>query len=339
MLEKIQYREDTVTSRRYKENYLSGIEKVIQKREQDACLKRDIYSKDIFCNQETYREDLKQMLGWPLNEKGVRTVPDATFEQVADEEKCTIYRVTIKVLEGLELTGLFFKKVGTKPLVVVQHGKEGTPELISNLYGDTCNYNEIVERVLQEEVHVFAPQLLLWSNETYQVEYDRIALDARLKRVGSSITALEVYGIMRILDYFEAQDYVSTFGMVGLSYGGFYTLYATAIDTRIQSAVSCSFFNKRSEIAWPDWTWYHSAELFDDAEIACLIYPRKLCIEVGKQDAGFPVQYAVETFEKLKNMCEKVGLDWVKFIAFDGTHEFCKDDEPIKKLVREIRRK
>ncbi len=339
MLEKIQYREETVTSKGYKENYLRGVEKVIQNREKEAQLKREWYSRDIFQNPEKYREDLKQMLGWPLNEKGARTIPDAKIEKLAEEKHCTIYRVSIQVLEGFEITGLFFRKEGKKPLVIVQHGGSGTPEMISNLYGDTYNYNEMAERVMQEDVHVFAPQLLLWNKENYQVEYDRIALDARLKRVGSSITALEIYGIMRILDYFEVQDYVSTFGMVGLSYGGFYTLYTTAIDTRIQSAVSCSFFNKRSEIAWPDWTWYHSAEMFDDAEVASLIYPRKLCIEVGKEDDYFPVSYAIETFEKLQKMCEKVGVDWVEFIVFEGEHEFCKDDEPIKKLAREIWRK
>jgi len=236
------------------------------------------------------------------------------------------------------MAGLFFKQDGRnkKPLVLVQHGGLGTPELISGVYGNTSNYNDMLQRVRENDVHVFAPQLLIWGDQ-YKTKFDRRAIDARLKRVGSSITAIEVFGLTRILDYFEQQEYVSSFGMVGLSYGGFYTLCTTAVDTRIKAAISCSFFNKRDAIGWSDWTWFKSAEKFDDAEIACLIYPRKLYIEVGDNDELFNYKYAVESFEQVKTMCKQVGTEWVEFKVFDGAHEFCKDDEPIKELVNSIK--
>ena len=187
------------------------------------------------------------------------------------------------------------------------------------------------------DVNVFAPQLLLWGAATYQVEFDRVALDARLKRVGSSITALEIYGITRILDYFEVQEYVSSFGMVGLSYGGFYTLFTAAVDTRIKSAISCSFFNSRKDYAWSDWTWFRSAETFSDSEIACLVYPRKLCIEVGRQDELFDIERARAEIERLKEMSRKVNAGWLEIREFEGKHEFCRDEEPLKQLVDEIK--
>ena len=34
-------------------------------------------------------------------------------------------------------------------------------------------------------------------------------------------------------------------------------------------------------------------------------------------------------YDKLKAACSEVGTDWLKFVAFEGVHEFCKDDEPI----------
>lgn len=37
--------------------------------------------------------------------------------------------------------------------------------------------------------------------------------------------AVEIYGITRILDYFESQSYVSKFGMVGLSLDGIHEFY------------------------------------------------------------------------------------------------------------------
>lgn len=339
-MEKIQYREETDTSKKYKEAYLNGIEQVIAAREESACKRRDRYVRNIFQEQERYRKDLSSMLGWPLTKVREHTLPPVKMEQLAEEKQCSVYRVSVEILEGCEMTGLLFRKSGDRcPLVIVQHGGEGTPEVISNFYGNTYNYNEMLERVFAQGVHVFAPQLLLWNKSEYKVGYDRIALDARLKRVGSSITAVEVYGIMRIIDYFEAQDYVSGFGMAGLSYGGFYALFTAALDTRIKSTISCSFYNERSKIAWPDWTWYCAEKLFCDAEVACLIYPRKLCIEVGKNDEVFNVEGARKEIHRLKKMCSEVGLEWLNYMEFDGAHEFCLEDEPLKRLAEDIREK
>ena len=92
----------------------------------------------------------------------------------------------------------------------------------------------------------------------------------------------------------------------------------------------------RDQITWSDWTWQSSAQKFDDAEIACLIYPRKLCIGMGSADELFDCQYSVKSFERLKALCKDVGVDWVKMLVFEGGHEFLKDDEPIKELLRDL---
>lgn len=331
------YREEKEQSKRYKEEYVFGIENIIAERQKKAEQIRKEYATNIFENQEKYRNDFKEMLGWPLVDYEPDGLPEVEMEKLSDEDGYSIFRVRFEILKGLKMTGLFFKMAGDdkKPLVIVQHGGWGTPEKISGFYDDTSNYNHMLERVIKHGVHAFAPQLILWHDD-YEVPFDRKAIDARLKRVGSSITALEVFGITRILDYFETQEYVSNFGMVGLSYGGFYTLFTTAIDTRIKSAVSCSFFNKRDAVSWSDWTWQKSAEKFDDAEIACLVYPRRLCLEIGTKDELFDYKNGLESFEKVKKMCGKHGTDWVSLIVFDGDHEFCKDDEPIERLVKDI---
>lgn len=334
----MKYNENKEMTKSYKEDYVKGFERIIEKLQNNAETIRAKYTENIFSELEKYRNDFKKMLGWPLVNHRADKLPNVEAHLLTKEEGYEIYRMQFEILDGLNMTGLFFKQSGEeeKPLVLVQHGGLGTPELISGIYGNTANYNDMLQRVRKNDVHVFAPQLLLWSDE-YEVEFDRHAIDARLKRVGSSITAIEVFGLTRILDYFEQQKYVSSFGMVGLSYGGFYTLYTTAIDTRIKSAISCSFFNKRDVVGCSDWTWFTSAEKFDDAEVACLIYPRKLYIQVGDRDELFNYKYSVESFEKLKTMCKQVGTEWIDFKVFDGTHEFCLDDEPIQKLVKDIK--
>lgn len=333
----MKYTEETNLTKEYKNNYLKGIEHIIAERQKYAETVRAEYVKNIFSEQDKYRDDLKKMLGWPLVEHHTDKLPQVTSQLLSKEDGYEIYRMQIEVLEGLTLTGLFFKEEGEgkKPLVLVQHGALGTPEVISGVYGDTTNYNDMLMRVRKNHVHAFAAQLLLW-HENYKVDFNRQNIDARLKRVGSSITAVEIYALIRVMDYFEKEDYVSSFGMVGLSYGGFYTLYTTAIDVRIKSAISCSFFNKRDVVGWSDWVWFKSAEKFDDAEVACLVYPRKLYIEIGDNDKTFNCKYGIESFDKLKKLCEPVGTEWVDFKVFAGSHEFCLDDEPIYKLINDI---
>ncbi len=323
----------------YREKYRDGINSLIEKRERDAEKIRREYIKDIFETPEKYREDLKKLFGWPLVNYKAEGLPEVVMcEKLSEDETHTAYRMQLKVLDELVLTGIFFKakEEGKKPLVICQHGGMGTPEMISEFYEIRANYNGMLQKVTKRGVHAFAPQLLLWYTDRYGVEYDRKITDARLKRTGSSITAVEIFAISRVIDYFETQDYVKNFGMVGLSYGGFYTLMTTAIDTRIKSAVSCSFFNTREKHSWTDWSWENIAYKFDDAEIACLVYPRKLCIEMGEKDALFDCKDTIKSFERVKELCANIGTDWVKLITFDGVHEFCKDDAPIEKLVNEL---
>jgi len=335
----MKYREEKDKTKGFKQEYVSGINAVLEKRAEEAGHSRNRYFKDIFKEPEKYRDDFKAMLGWPLTGKEARSEPKVSMELLSGEDGYNVFRMRIEILDDLVMTGVFFKADGEekKPLVILQHGGLGTPELISGIYGDTANYNDMLHRTIRYGVHAFAPQLLLWSGE-YDVPYNRIEIDAKLKRVGSSITAIEVYGIMRVLDYFENQSYVSTFGMFGLSYGGFYTLFTAAVDTRIKSAIASGFFSTRDKYGWADWVWFDYASKFDDAEIACLIWPRKLCLQIGDKDDIFDYTYSVQSFEKIKEYCLKADTNWVDFILFEGGHETYRDDAPIEKMIAELKK-
>ncbi len=336
----MQYREERSFANEYKQTYLNGLENLIARRQAELADERRAATSTIFENAEVHRTAFQSLLGWPLTEPPCTTPPTVKCEELAVEEGYTVSRVNFEILPELWMTALLFKRSGEgkRPLVVVQHGGGGTPELISGIWGSTGNYNDMLQRVLRHDVHVLAPQLLLWTQkEESDVHFDRIRLDARLKRLGSSITAVEVHGIRRMLDYFETTDYVKNFGMVGLSYGGFYTLYTAAVDTRIRSAISCSWFNTRDAHPWPDWTWQNAAACFDDAEVACLVYPRRLCLEIGTRDELFEKEGGEASFARITELCREVGTDWVEFIAFDGKHEFCLDDAPIERLIADLK--
>ena len=303
----MKYQEAKERSRIYKENYVSGLDAIMEAREQECESNRREYCKHLFQHPQQYREELRRMLGWPLVDFQSLRIPVPKSEKLSEEAGYSVYRMQFEILKGLTMTGLLFKADGGKqPLVIFQHGGAGTPEFAAGMYGSSEYYYDVIQKVVTQGAHVFAPQLLLWD-DSYSVSYDRKAIDARLKRVGSSITAVENYGILQIINYFEQEDFVSNFGMAGLSYGGFYTLYTAALDTRIKGAVSCAFFNQRKAYPYSDWTWFQSAKLFDDEEIACLIYPRKLWIELGNRDDLFDCQSGLSAYETLKKLCAVTG--------------------------------
>ena len=222
----MRFKENIDAPKAFKEEYRDGIFSLIESREKELEKVRKEYAKDIFKSPEKYRGDLKEMLGWPLTQKREGGT-SYTQEKLADEDGFEIIRMHFEIFEGVKLTGLLFKITDgeRRPFVIAQHGGLGSPEHVAGINADsTENYHEMIDRILKYGANVFAPQLLIWDEKKYDVPYVRHEIDAKLKRVGSSISAVEIYGIQRIIDYFETQDYVGNIGMIGLSYGGFYSL-------------------------------------------------------------------------------------------------------------------
>ncbi|MBQ7224250.1 MAG: hypothetical protein IJX06_01690 [Clostridia bacterium] len=102
--------------------------------------------------------------------------------------------------------------------------------------------------------------------------------------------------------------------MIGVSYGGFYTLYTLAIDTRIKSAICNVFFNTRDKHDWSDWAWRDSAFIFDDAQVVCLVYPRSLRIQVAKNDELFDYREGEQSFEIVKALCKTARYVTPRFV-------------------------
>ncbi len=328
------YKEERDVTKEAKTMYRDDLLRFIEQRKAAANAARAERWQEILDDQERFRDKFKAMLGYPLTETRPDTPPEMTETILASQDGITVSRMTFTVMDDIRMTGLLFRREGERPLVIAQHGGLGTPELIAGIYDGTANYNDMLERILPYGVHVFASQLLLW-HEDYDVPFNRQEMDVQLKSVGSSITAIEIYGIQRILDWFETKEWVSTFGMIGLSYGGFYTLFTAAADTRIKGALSCSYYCDRNEMkGFPDWRWQNAAWQMQDAEIAALVYPRKLVIGMGDEDPLFAIGDTEREFERLVRLSETVGTDWVSFAKFNGPHEFIKDDRYIEDVIQ-----
>jgi dienelactone hydrolase len=324
------YAEEMSDSIAYREIYAVSVNRYIDNLRSEADKSRGgfITPQSLAADREHYRSEFYKMLGRPLTEYSADLpLPGASKEFIGRDDMGTIYRILIEVTEGFTFYGILFLPVHFDdtmkyPFVISQHGGGGTPELCSDFYTDT-NYTHMTRRVQEKNAVVFAPQLLLWDKNNFSAEYNREDADNDLKQLGSSITALEIFCIMRSIDYFCAQSYIDAdkIGMIGLSYGGFYTMVTAAADTRIKSAYSSCFLNDRLTYNRNDWVWFNAANTFLDAETAALIAPRRLYIEAGKKDMLFDYRSAINEYERLLPYYEAAqALDNLCFNVFDGDH-------------------
>lgn len=335
----MRYTEAGDAGNNYRSIYQQGLETLLQQLQNRAEEQRQATHEMLRTDPEGIRQEIRRFLGWPLIQtRQIGTQVKRQF--VASDDLADIYRLQLEIQPGLWMYGILFLRHTEEPmpLILAQHGGFGTPELCSGFI-DSANYNDMTRRILQKGVHVFCPQLFLWHWQLFgEREYDRRAIDDQLKRAGSSITAIEIDGLQQYLDYLQTLPQVAPerIGMIGLSYGGFYTMLLTALDTRIKACMSSSFFNSaRAHTEFSDCAWAGSEAVFQDAEVAALVYPRKLWIAVGDQDELFPCMSAKEEFSRLQAIHKE--WDGVHFQVFPGVHEFPKDDAGIDFVIQTLR--
>ena len=342
---KFTYREPDATANALRRAYLDGIDTYIRTRNETLSASESARVQAILRDPDAYRAEFCRMLGAPLDTP-VTEMPELLHkDRLFTEHGVTAYRMQFHILGCIPFYGILYVRDESQraPFALVSHGGLGTPELCSGLLdGGSANYNDMVVRVLDRGINVFAPQLLLWSLERFPVrdaddqQQDalRFRRDDRLKKTGSSITALEIYALRVMLNYFERQPYVDAnrIGMVGLSYGGFYTMYTTAAEPRIRAALSACAFNDRLCVDFPDWTWEASAARFPDPAVMALIAPRPIWLAVGRQDWLFRIEHAQAAYDRFVAAAGDAGAS-VHWAPFDGTHEFCPDDAPLDQFA------
>lgn len=324
-----------------RDEYKNTINQLLKKKLKKADEKRKSRILEIDQHPEKYRKELIEMLGWPLTEYS-NDIPNAKETILHEEGDIIISKVEFLILESVKFYGLLFSHKSKRlPLVIFQHGASGKVEICSDmLEGGSWNYNNCVKRILSKNVNVFVPQLLLWNTiekSAVDTDYNRLEIDANFKQLGGSITALEVYEIMKSIDYFINDERVigDKVSMMGLSYGAFYTFMSSAIDVRIKAALACCWYNDRFSMPRDgDWAWFDSASKFFDNELIRLIYPRYLCVANADNDQLISAKAATEQMRNYETLFGK--SDNLDFVVFNGRHEFLKDDEYIEKTIQKL---
>lgn len=314
----------------------------IQKRSEKSCACRDKY---LYMPEQKKRKALRSMLGAPLNAARKERPVGFSSEVLWQTEEMTAERCRLEVEPGFYFSGILYRRREQEEknaLIFALHGGGGTPERIGDLFIDSANYNHMVKRILLPGTMVFAPQLLLWNEEIFGSGYDRWEIAKRLIQLGGSITALELFCLQRSLDYFETLEEVdrARIGVIGLSYGGMYALHAGALDVRFSATYSSCWFSDRRRHNWNDWIYFGQERKMFDAEVASLVFPRRLFIEVADRDEAFPAADAEQELQRLEGYAGICGYQ-SRFRAkrFGGTHELDTDSGMLNEFLNYLRRK
>jgi dienelactone hydrolase len=275
------------------------------------------------------RQAFAASIGYPP--PGSANTEPPVFKQIGEDSIGTYYRTSISIVLGVHAEGLYIVPKGKKgklPLIISMHGGGGSPEVA--LFHGGANYHDMVRGGVKRGYAVFAPQHL-FNAPGYPGDI-RNRIDDRLRLVGTSLTAIEIAKITRSLDVLLKRPELDPHrvAMVGLSYGGYYTLVATALEPRIKAAVSSCYFGvqegryERDELGVPsDFRFSDRFTLFQDTEIVALICPRPLQIQAGATDDYDHREPGRKIAPRAAQYYERLGKsDDFQFTVFEGGHEF-----------------
>lgn len=296
----------------------------------------DYFSVETYENSlYPYREQLGDYLGYPPPK--ARKGKVSRFEKIGEDKYSVIYRVWIKVVEGVHAYGIYMvpKNIeGKAPLIVAIHGGGGNPEAIVGL--DTrINYHFFGQEAVKRGYAVWAPGLTMlsgYANDPKIPGVSRDILDKQLRMLGSSIIGLEIYKIIestKTLIHERAEIDSKNVGMTGLSWGGYFTMYAAALCPFIKAAaISGNFRDSEAELnKIMDFNLINSLtnsfDGFGYFQAIGMICPRPCLVQLGEQDSLFGMGEARAEAKRASFFYEQLGMeDNFKFASHPGGHEF-----------------
>ncbi len=322
-------------------NRLALIEAAGERKRAFADLKTDSlenFEKTIAPYREKFRTEVIGDFERPLLPPNPRTRPC----QVGD--KTLSYEVVLDVMESggekviaygiLTLPkDLDLKSGERRPVVVCQHGLEGTPQ---DVVGEPhyTSYKAFATRLAERGFITFAPQNGYKYFDLFRMQ------QFKAQSIGKTLFSLIVPQHRQITDWLAAQPWVDPdkIAFYGLSYGGKSAMRIPPLVERYCLSICSGDFN--------EWVWKNAATdaeslrysyankgeyeifewnlggTFNYAEMAALICPRPFMVERGHFDGVAPDEQVAFEFAKVRHLYEaKLGLkDRCEIEWFAGPH-------------------
>ncbi|VTR99790.1 secreted protein : Uncharacterized protein OS=Singulisphaera acidiphila (strain ATCC BAA-1392 / DSM 18658 / VKM B-2454 / MOB10) GN=Sinac_6095 PE=4 SV=1: DLH: Abhydrolase_5 [Gemmata massiliana] len=233
--------------------------------------------------------------------------------RVYDEKTWTGYEVVLDVYDDVFAYGILLLpkdlKPGEKrPVVVCQHGLEGTPRHTIDVEQRTV-YNHFSRRLVELGYIVYAPQNPYYGENVFR------QLQRKANPLKLSLFSFIIRQHQRTLDWLETLPNVDPkrIAFYGLSYGGKTAMRVPAVEKRYCLSICSGDFNEwigknvsvdldRSYMWTREYEMYEFdlGNTFNYAEMAYLIAPRPFMVERGHDDGVGTDEMVAYEFAKVR---------------------------------------
>jgi len=215
-----------------------------------------------------------------------------------------------------------------RPVVVVQHGRNGLPR--ETIDRKVSAYNDFGGELADRGFVVFAPHNLYRGEDRYRW------LDRKANTVRATLFSFILGQHDRILEWLGSLPFVDAdrIAFYGLSYGGETAVRIPPLLEKYAVVICSGDFNQWTRkvaatdqpwgfmrtIEWemPYWDWGHR---FDYAELSYLIFPRPFMVERGHLDLVGRDQWVAHEYGKVRFLYAQLGLvDRTEIEFFQGAH-------------------
>ncbi|HEV8292078.1 MAG TPA: dienelactone hydrolase family protein, partial [Tepidisphaeraceae bacterium] len=204
-----------------------------------------------------------------------------------ETERYSVYAIRWPAVRDVWGEGLLLTPKNGKPVasVVAIPDARQSPEQIAGVIAGTSPRSQFARRLAESGCRVIVPVLI---DRKVEARNGRAKLSSRefLYRpsfeLGRHLIGYEIQKILAAVDWLSKED--PNVGVIGYAEGGMLALYSAALDPRIKSACVSSYFSDRRSM-WQepiDRNVFGLLEQFGDAELASMIAPRAVTIEVAR---------------------------------------------------------
>jgi dienelactone hydrolase len=277
--------------------------------------------------RERFRQDGVGVFDAPYVPLNPRT------RKVAETERWAAWDVVLDVWPDVFAWGVLVvpKDVAAgerRPVVVVQHGRNGLPR--DTIDRQVSAYNDFGAVLADRGFVVFAPHNLYRGEDRYRW------LDRKANTVRATLFSFILGQHERILDWLGSLPFVDAgrIAFYGLSYGGETAVRIPPLLEKYALSICSGDFNQWTRkvaatdqpwsfmrtIEWemPYWNWGHT---FDYAELAYLMLPRPFMVERGHLDLVGRDQWVAHEYAKVRFLYAQLGLvDRTEIEFFQGAH-------------------
>jgi dienelactone hydrolase len=253
--------------------------------------------------------------------------------KVGETDRWTAWDVVLDVWPDVFAWGVIVIPKGIaagerRPVVVVQHGRNGLPR--ETIDRRVSFYNDFGSALADRGFVVFAPHNLYRGEDRYRW------LSRKANTIRATLFSFILGQHERILDWLGSLTFVDAdrIAFYGLSYGGETAVRIPAVLEKYALSICSGDFNQWTRkvaatdqpfsfmrtIEWemPYWNWGHT---FDYAEMTYLIFPRPFMVERGHLDLVGRDQWVAHEYGKVKFLYAQFGLvDRTEIEYFQGGH-------------------